>query len=109
MKFQVRYFKLSLAAARLSQQFCGDLSLPPRRLPRSLSVAGFMEQLRARNIQFSSLDTHDQVKGVSKLRVITILITDQHTPLIDSLLTRSRWSRGVVCEVYSVTGLATFC
>jgi hypothetical protein len=71
-----------------------------------LTIAGFFDTLRRREISYVVLRWFEALPDIDKGHDIDILIADEHVCLVQDLLTN--WPIGQRCDVYSTTGLAGF-
>jgi hypothetical protein len=80
----------------------------PRRIPRSLGVSGFFEELEHRGCRYVVLRWFEDLPSVDNEGDLDILVDDEQAEEVASLLTRSRVRGTVKCDVYSLSGMPGF-
>jgi hypothetical protein len=79
-----------------------------RRLPRTKSVRSFFATLNAEGCKYVVLRWFESLPVVADREDIDLLVSDEHAPLLDRVLTRVPIMGGIPVDVYSVTGLPSF-
>jgi hypothetical protein len=79
-----------------------------RRIPSSLGVEGLFDALRREGARYVVLRWFEDLPHVAEGEDVDVLVSDEHAPLLDRLLTRSPDAGGVLCDVYSESGRPGF-
>ncbi len=93
----------------IKRTLVGTASRPGRRrIPKSLGVQGLLDALRREEIDYVVLRWFDQLPEIEEGEDVDLLVSDEHAPAIDRLLTVSGDEGTTPCDVYSVAGRAGF-
>jgi hypothetical protein len=79
-----------------------------RRIPTALGVQGLLDAMNEQGIDYAVLRWFDQLPEVDEGEDLDVLVSDEHAPMVDQLLTRSADEGRIPCDVYSVRGRAGF-
>lgn len=98
--------KLWTFLVKLKQMIHNDRRF--RRLPRNMTVAQFIEQLNIKGCRYIILRWFEDLPHVEYGGDIDLLVHDDDTAILDSVLTWSPRKGGIPCDVYSVSGLPSY-
>jgi hypothetical protein len=102
------FLRRSKTLRRLRRQLKSLVTDRPRRIPKSLGVQGFFEELDRRGCRYVVLRWFDDLPHVDSEGDLDVLVDDEHAEEMASLLTRSPTRGTVKCDVYSHSGLPGF-